>query len=42
VRFLDVTGVRPVIDEVLPLQRGRDALARMVEGDLFGKLVLTI
>jgi NADPH:quinone reductase-like Zn-dependent oxidoreductase len=40
VRFLDVTGVRPVIDEVLPLQRGRDALARMVEGDLFGKLVL--
>jgi NADPH:quinone reductase-like Zn-dependent oxidoreductase len=41
VRFLDVTGVRPVIDEVLPLQRGRDALARMVEGDLFGKLVLT-
>jgi NADPH:quinone reductase-like Zn-dependent oxidoreductase len=41
VRFLDVTGVRPVIDEVLPLQRGRDALARMVEGDVFGKLVLT-
>ena len=39
--FLDRTGVRPVIDEVLPLERAGDALARMLAGDVFGKLVLT-
>jgi NADPH:quinone reductase-like Zn-dependent oxidoreductase len=39
-RFLAATGVRPVIDEVLPMDRGRDAFARMIAGELFGKLVL--
>ncbi len=41
VRLLDATGVRPLIDSVLPLSRARDAYARMAAGDLFGKLVLT-
>lgn len=41
VRMLGTTGVRPLIDEVMPLDRARDALARMADGDLFGKLVLT-
>ena len=40
VRFLEVTGVRPVIDAVLPLADARDGLARMLGGDLFGKVVL--
>jgi NADPH:quinone reductase-like Zn-dependent oxidoreductase len=39
-RLLDATGVRPLIDEVLPLTDGRRAFERMVDGDLFGKLVL--
>ncbi|QMU72594.1 zinc-binding dehydrogenase [Streptacidiphilus sp. P02-A3a] len=35
------TGVRPVIDTVLPLADAREGFARMAEGDLFGKVVLT-
>lgn len=41
VRFLGATGVRPLIDETFDLRDGRDAFARMAEGELFGKLVLT-
>ncbi|MCF3962699.1 zinc-binding dehydrogenase [Streptomyces fuscigenes] len=40
--FCATTGVRPVIDDVLPMDRAREAFARMEGGDLFGKLVLTI
>ena len=39
-RFLVTTGVRPVIDSVRPLGETRDALALMVGGDVFGKLVI--
>jgi NADPH:quinone reductase-like Zn-dependent oxidoreductase len=39
-RLLDATGVRPLIDDVLPLTDGRRAFERMVDGELFGKLVL--
>ena len=35
------TGVRPVIDTVLPLADAREGFARMAKGDLFGKVVLT-
>ncbi len=35
------SGVRPVIDTVLPLAEARDGFARMAEGDVFGKIVLT-
>jgi NADPH:quinone reductase-like Zn-dependent oxidoreductase len=42
VRFLASTGVRPVIDQTLPLTRARDGLARMAEGELFGKIVFTL
>lgn len=38
--MLEATGVRPLIDEVLPLDRATDAFARMIDGELFGKLVL--
>ena len=38
-RFCEQTGVRPVIDQVLPLTRARDGFAAMIVGDLFGKVV---
>jgi NADPH:quinone reductase-like Zn-dependent oxidoreductase len=40
-RLLDASGVRPLIDDVLPMADARGAFERMVAGDLFGKLVLT-
>jgi len=39
VRFCEQTGVRPVIDRVLPLTAARDGLAAMINGELFGKVV---
>ncbi|MBT2527644.1 zinc-binding dehydrogenase [Streptomyces sp. ISL-99] len=39
--FCAATGVRPVIDDVLPLDRAREGFERMAGGDLFGKIVLT-
>jgi NADPH:quinone reductase-like Zn-dependent oxidoreductase len=41
VRFLDATGVRPAIDETLPLKDAREGFRRMAEGELFGKIVFT-
>lgn len=40
--LLDVTGARPLIDRVLPLDEARDGFAAMVAGDLFGKVVFTV
>jgi NADPH:quinone reductase-like Zn-dependent oxidoreductase len=40
--FCAATGVRPVIDSVLPLDQARDGFARMAGGELFGKIVLTV
>jgi len=40
--FLDLSGVRPVIDRVLPLAEARAGLAAMIDGELFGKVVLTL
>ena len=39
--FCAATGVRPVIDEVLPLDRAREGFERLESGDQFGKIVLT-
>ncbi len=36
------TGVRPIIDSQLPLDRAREGFQKMAEGDLFGKVVLTV
>jgi len=41
VAMLDATGVRPVIDRVLPMEQARDGFAAMAEGDVFGKIVFT-
>jgi len=40
-RFLARGEVRPVVDQVLRLERARDGLARLAAGDHFGKVVLT-
>ncbi|MFD6812264.1 zinc-binding dehydrogenase, partial [Streptomyces anthocyanicus] len=39
--FCATTGVRPVIDQVLPLDRAREGFVKMASGELFGKIVLT-
>jgi NADPH:quinone reductase-like Zn-dependent oxidoreductase len=41
-RFCEITGVRPVIDEVLPLDRAAEGFARLAAGDVFGKIVFTV
>ena len=41
VTMLDATGVRPLIDRVLPMTEARDGFAAMLEGEQFGKIVFT-
>jgi NADPH:quinone reductase-like Zn-dependent oxidoreductase len=36
------TGVRPTIDSIRPLSEARSAFERLIAGDAFGKLVLTL
>jgi D-arabinose 1-dehydrogenase-like Zn-dependent alcohol dehydrogenase len=40
-RFCVARDVRPAIDSVMPLAEARQALAKMREGDVNGKIVLT-
>ena len=40
--FLVATGLRPVIDSERPLAQARDGFARMLEGDVFGKVVFAL
>jgi NADPH:quinone reductase-like Zn-dependent oxidoreductase len=39
--MLDATGVRPLIDRTLPMERAREGFEAMAAGDLFGKVVFT-
>ncbi|MGN6575098.1 MAG: zinc-binding dehydrogenase [Nocardioides sp.] len=39
--LMDVSGVRPLIDQVLPMEQARDGFAAMAQGELFGKVVFT-
>ncbi|MFG1700219.1 zinc-binding dehydrogenase [Nonomuraea sp. NPDC049309] len=39
--FLEQTGVRPVIDRVMPMTQARDGFAAMASGEIFGKIVFT-
>ena len=41
VNLLDVSGLRPVIDQVVPMTEARDGFAAMAKGDVFGKIVFT-
>ena len=38
-RLLDITGIRPEIDRVLPLSDARDGFSALASGDVFGKIV---
>jgi NADPH:quinone reductase-like Zn-dependent oxidoreductase len=40
IAFLGVTGLRPTIDRVLPLEAAAEGLAAMAAGSLTGKVVL--
>jgi len=40
-RLLTVSGVRPQVDEVVPLSEARRGFERLVTGDVVGKVVLT-
>ena len=40
-RLLAATGVRPLVDEVVPLSEARRGFERLVTGDVVGKVVLT-
>ena len=40
--FLHATGLRPTIDQVLPLDAAADGLAALAAGDVFGKIVLEV
>jgi NADPH:quinone reductase-like Zn-dependent oxidoreductase len=42
ISFLQTTGLRPVIDRELPLEKAADGLAAMASGELVGKIVLTL
>jgi NADPH:quinone reductase-like Zn-dependent oxidoreductase len=41
VHLMAETGLRPVIDSVLPLEDAQTAFRRLQDGDVFGKVVLT-
>jgi hypothetical protein len=36
-----VSGRKPLIDHVLPMEQARDGFAAMAQGDVFGKIVFT-
>ena len=42
VDLLVCTGVRPVMDRELPMERAAEAFEAMSAGDIHGKVVLTI
>jgi NADPH:quinone reductase-like Zn-dependent oxidoreductase len=41
VNLLDVSGVRPLVDRVIPMTEAREGFAAMAQGDVFGKIVFT-
>jgi len=42
VNLCATTGIRPVVDSVLPLTSAREGFERMAEGEAFGKIVFTV
>jgi D-arabinose 1-dehydrogenase-like Zn-dependent alcohol dehydrogenase len=41
-RLLEDTGIRPHIDRVLPLERIHEGFQAMIDGDLLGKIVISM
>jgi NADPH:quinone reductase-like Zn-dependent oxidoreductase len=39
VKMLATTGIRPLVDRVLPLAEAAAGFAAMIDGDVFGKIV---
>lgn len=39
--FMAVTGTKPLIDAEIPMENAAEGLQRVVDGDVFGKIVLT-
>jgi D-arabinose 1-dehydrogenase-like Zn-dependent alcohol dehydrogenase len=42
VSLLDLTGSRPLVDRVLPLDQARAGFAALADGDVFGKVVFSV
>jgi zinc-binding alcohol dehydrogenase/oxidoreductase len=42
VRTVTAAGLKPVLDEVFPLERATEAMARMEAGQQSGKIVLRV
>jgi NADPH:quinone reductase-like Zn-dependent oxidoreductase len=41
-QFMDVTGTKPLIDREIPMAEAADGLASVIDGSVFGKIVLTL
>jgi NADPH:quinone reductase-like Zn-dependent oxidoreductase len=41
-QFMDVQGIRPLIDRELPMEEAAQGLKAVADGDVFGKIVLTL
>jgi NADPH:quinone reductase-like Zn-dependent oxidoreductase len=41
-RLVEQASIEPVVDSVLPLGQAREGFARMVDGEVFGKVVFTV
>ncbi|MGH3265137.1 MAG: zinc-binding dehydrogenase, partial [Trebonia sp.] len=41
-KFCSFTGVRPVVDRVLPMADARNGFAALLAGEVFGKVVFTV
>lgn len=41
VSLMDATGIKPLIDRVLPMEQAREGFEAIASGDVFGKIVLT-
>jgi D-arabinose 1-dehydrogenase-like Zn-dependent alcohol dehydrogenase len=39
-RLLEATGVRPVVDRIVPLSSARDGFAALLAGEVMGKVVV--
>ncbi len=42
IAMCEATGIRPLIDHVYPLAKADEALRQVADGELFGKVVLTV
>lgn len=40
-QFMDVSGIRPLIDREIPMEDAAEGLKSVIEGSVFGKIVLT-